>query len=315
MANTYIPPPNDKLSDFLEALVPVKYKGTDRFLDIVTWNLRWFHGRDPERVTRIVEIMDAISADIFVLQEVKEGSLTDVSTRLVASGAGHYETQYGTTGGDQRVAIMYDLDWIRAKSPIEELFGRGAVRTRDGKDAFPRLPLVGHFGCLSPGQDPYDFQLMGLHLKSQMGDGSPQRRLAASKLASWLTRDAAQVDSDVIMLGDWNAPPQAPEWRPIRTLETTKRAAFRTLNETGEISYLMYKNRASIGTRIDLAIVSTASLPRLHGRPQVIQWRSLVELLARSPSAREIESFIRELGTMVSDHMPLVARFYFAEPE
>jgi hypothetical protein len=77
--------------------------------------------------------------------------------------------EYGTTGGDQRIAVMYDLDWIRAKDDIEELFGKGTIIAGDGKDAFPRLPLYAYFTSLSVGGEPFDFQLAGLHLKSQRG--------------------------------------------------------------------------------------------------------------------------------------------------
>ena len=69
--------------------------------------------------------------------------------KLNRRGAGHYKVVYGTTGGDQRIAIMYDMDWISAKDDIVELFGRGSVMTGEGKDAFPRLPLWGYFLCKS----------------------------------------------------------------------------------------------------------------------------------------------------------------------
>jgi len=123
------PPPNDNLSNAFDrlGLVPPKYRGTDQLLDIVTWNIRFFHDQDRDRVKRIVNVLSELNADIIVLEEIKDQSLEVVAQELNRIEAGYYETAYGTTGGDQRVAIMYDLDWIRAKDDIHELFGKEKV--------------------------------------------------------------------------------------------------------------------------------------------------------------------------------------------
>jgi mRNA deadenylase 3'-5' endonuclease subunit Ccr4 len=145
----YIPPDNDHLSRAFEDLVPKEYKGTDRFLDVISWNIRWFNAGNRERVRKVVDVLNALNADIIVLQEIEENSLDLVAEKLRNGGAGDYKVKYGTTGGDQRVSMMYDLDWIRAKDDINELFGKRSVLTADGKDAFPRLPLCGYFTSLS----------------------------------------------------------------------------------------------------------------------------------------------------------------------
>src|ERR1700741_1381245 len=106
------------VSERINELVDQKYKGTDRYLDLVTWNIRWFHHRDPNRVRNVSEVLRVLNADIIVLQEIKEDSLEPVSEILGEAGAGNYEVAYGTTGGDQRVAIMWDLDWVRAKDDV-----------------------------------------------------------------------------------------------------------------------------------------------------------------------------------------------------
>lgn len=193
--------------------MPEKYRGTDQFLDIVTWNIRFFHDQDADRVKRIVNVLSELNADIIVLEEIKHQSLEVVAEELRRIEAGYYQTAYGTTGGDQRVSIMYDLDWIRAKDDIRELFGKGQVMV-GGKDAFPRLPLYSSFTGLTQ-EAPFDFQLVGLHLKSQRGGGEDQRERAAIELRNWLVNDAPMVDADVIMLGDWNEPPDSDTWQPF----------------------------------------------------------------------------------------------------
>lgn len=313
MKEKYIPPKNDRLSDGFDDIVPKEYRGTDRFLDIVTWNIRYFHDRDKKRVERVVKILNALNADIIVLQEILDGSLEIVADGLSKLGAGHYKTAYGTTGGDQRLSMMYDLDWVRAKSDIVELFGKGTVVTNKGKEAFPRLPLLANFICLSQVSHPFDFQLMGVHLKSQRGDGAAQRVLAAKKLSEWLVRDASKVDADVIILGDWNEPPDADTWKPLRKLEQQKKALFSALNDSGKISHLMYKTKSEFGSRLDLGAVSTAAFKQMKSKPDVVRWKSLDKLLETNPKGAEIKKFIQELSANVSDHMPVVTRFYWRE--
>jgi predicted extracellular nuclease len=257
--------------------------------------------------------LEGLNADVLVLQEIKGGSLDVVAEELAVSGAGHYTVEYGTTGGDQRIAVMYDLDWIRAKDDIEELFGKGTIIAGDGKDAFPRLPLYAYFTSLSVGGEPFDFQLAGLHLKSQRGGGESQRRMAAERLATWLAREAPLVDADILMVGDWNEPPNSNTWSPVHELENEGLALFSTINDSDSISHLYYKNMESIGSRLDIALVATAAATELAQNPEVVRWTSLDKLLARNPKAKEIKQYIKETSAALSDHLPMVTRYYFEE--
>ena len=312
-------PDNDHLSRAFEDIVPAKYKGTDRFLDVICWNIRWFNAGNNERVKKIEAVLNALNADIMVLEEIEQNSLDRVAEMLRDRGAGDYKVAYGTTGGDQRVAIMYDLDWIRAKDDIAELFGKRTVLTADGKDAFPRLPLCGYFTSLSQESDPFDFQLVGLHLKSQRSSGNiqdagkAQRMMAAERLKTWLVREASVLDADVIMLGDWNEPPDAEAWAPIRQLERDGLALFSEINDSDSISHLMYKNKENIGSRLDMAQVSISAASQLTGPTEIVRWKTLDALLKSDPGAAKIKKYIKEISKELSDHMPLVIRFYFLE--
>ncbi len=306
---------NDNLSDAFGDQIPEEYRGSDQFLDVVTWNIRYFHDRDQTRVARIAEVMNALNADIFVCEEILEGALDPVAQVLEKKKAGYYQTAYGTTGGQQRVALMWDIEWVRAKDNITELFGKGQITASDGKDCFPRLPLLGVFTSLTKSSDieanTFDFQLLGLHLKSQRGDGSEQRELAAKSLTQWLTDKAPLVDADVIMLGDWNAPPSSPAWRPFQELENAGKAAFQSINDEGSISHLMYKNKQNFGSRLDLEALSKSTVSQLAKPPEVVRWKGLDQLIASNPKGQAIKDYIAWLGMNVSDHMPVVTRFYF----
>lgn len=312
---------NDNLSRALDAVgaIPKDLRGSDKFLDVVTWNIKWFHDRDSRRVDAICKVLESINADVFVFQEIRNGSMDTVAQRLQDRGAGYYVAAHGSTGGDQRVSIMWDLDWIRAKDDIQELFGKGRVTTPDGKDAFPRLPILGNFTGLTLDPDlAFDFQLCGLHLKSQRGGGENQRELAADWLAHWFQHEAPKVDSDIIMLGDWNAKPSSEAWDVFRKLEQDGIAYFETINDKSAISHFYYKNKHDIGSRLDLVAVSMASSEQLVDKEsKVIRWTPLDKLLDSSPSAAQIKEYIHQIGgdskgrNGISDHLPVITRFYF----
>jgi endonuclease/exonuclease/phosphatase family metal-dependent hydrolase len=315
--NIYEPVENDNISRGFDALglIPEKFRGKDDFLDIVTWNIRYFHHYDTERLERISQILSVLNADIIVLQEILHGALEPVAQRLAALGAGYYQVEYGTTGGNQRVAIMWDLDWIRTKDDVKEIVKKKEVISTDGKDAFPRLPLWGYFTALSQleGYDPFDFQLVGLHLKSQRGGGGPQREKAGNWLANWLKNGGENLDADVIMIGDWNAKPSAKVWSDLQKMEDDGEVKFKSINNETDISHLYYKNKKNIGSRLDLATISIAAVEEVVDAPEIVRWKPLDDFLDTSPKAKEIKKFLKEISTDISDHMPVITRFYFEE--
>jgi endonuclease/exonuclease/phosphatase family metal-dependent hydrolase len=298
------------------AIVDKRFRGTDRYLDVVTWNIRWFNPRDPQRVANMVTVLSALNADVLVLQEIELGSLEEVAARLSDAGVGLYKVAYGTSGGDQRIAMLYDTEWVRAKDDIREIVGKREVVTRAGKDAFPRLPLWGYFTGLpvDTANESFDFQLVGVHLKSQLGDGvtdKEQRHKAAVWLARWLEGGAQEVDADVLIVGDWNEPPSADTWQPFADLEAERKVFFRKVNDDDAISHLMYRRKDDIGSRLDIKVASAAVGAFRRGDPKVVRWTTLTKLLAGHPSAAQIKQFIREVSRDLSDHMPVVSRFYF----
>ncbi len=315
MPTEYTPPSNDYLSMSIGTdLVPKRYRGTDKFLDVVCWNICYFHDKDQARVERIAGILGALNADIIVLEEVMEGSLEPVIQLLKQSGAGFYDAAYGTTGGQQRVAFLWDLDWVRAQDNIHELFEPGQFQTPDHKEVFPRLPLWAYFSCRSQNNHaPFDFQLVGLHLKSQLGGGDVQRKIAAQKLSEWLTRDASKLDADVALMGDWNQPPSASCWEPFRALEDQKKALFRGINKENEFSHLMYRNKNEYGSRLDLRVISVAAEDEIADKGGVVCWEPLSKLIASHPKAGLLKQYLADLKKDISDHLPVFVRFYYEE--
>lgn len=330
---------NDHLSAALADIVPEAQRGTDRYLDVVQWNIEWFGARKSEEKDKvrkglIYQILAALNADLFVFQEVAgpssdgryPGSLDDIAEALTASGAGNYAVYYTKAGGEQRVAMMYDRDWVRAKADVEELFPRNTHRTPDGKDAFAgRTPLYGYFTARAVGEaNPnapgggavgrkFDFQALGVHLKA-MGDGGPQRLASAKVLAEWLKKTAPMVDSDALILGDWNASPDDECWAPIHAMEGAG-VHFRQINDPSDFSYLWLANRQDkYVSRIDLTAMTLSSAQNVVGKAaEVIQWKPIEEVIATAGSltATAVRRVMEKLKEQVSDHLPTVSRFYY----
>jgi endonuclease/exonuclease/phosphatase family metal-dependent hydrolase len=313
--------PNDNISKSLEKLIgtlPKQYKDSDKFLDVISWNLRWFNHREEKRVDNICTILGYLNADIFIFQEVENGSLEIVKQKLSEIGAGFYETFYGTTGGGQRIAFMWDTDWVRAKDNITELFGKRQVLTGDNKDVFPRLPLWGHFLArpVDASKSGFTFQLVGLHLKSQMNDFSSQRKIAAESLAYWLQKDANDTDADSILIGDWNKNPIDADWEALHQMETAKKIRFKSINDSSDFSHLYYENKHNLGSRLDMAIVSTQAYKQMaKKKTEVIRWATIDDLISSvdSKTTVEIKKIFKAIKEDISDHMPLFCRYYSIE--
>ena len=80
----------DNISTLLDAkqLVPKKFRFTDKYLDVVSWNIRWFDASDGDRVKAIVDILAVLNADFLVLTEIADdGAMTEVCNQLAQAKA------------------------------------------------------------------------------------------------------------------------------------------------------------------------------------------------------------------------------------
>jgi endonuclease/exonuclease/phosphatase family metal-dependent hydrolase len=199
---------NDNLSRSFAGMVPQEYRDTDQYLNIVQWNIEWFGAqkskdKDKRRVEVVTDILEAFNADLFVFQEVAgpsqdgryPGVFDSIATELGTRGAGDYVVYYTKAGGEQRVAMMWDRDFIRSKTDVTDLFPRGTHKTPDGKDAFAtRTPLHGLFEARVGEAGRFDFQALGVHLKA-MEDGKGQRESSAKVLAEWMIASRTETEN------------------------------------------------------------------------------------------------------------------------
>ena len=317
----------DNISRLLDAgrLVPDRFRGTDRFLDIVSWNIRWFDHQDERRIEAIREVMSAINADIFILTEIAEdGALDEVVAGLKERKVGFYSAHYGTTGGQQRVALVWDRDWVRLKRDPVELFPENPLTiAEDGRkhEVFPRLPLWSFFEALSdrPDREGFTFELVGVHLKSQMPargqsgrGGIQQRQEAARRLANWLESPSEHFDEDVLIIGDWNAVPDESEWEVFRKMEKDGEIDFRSINPTGEVTHIARLNKSGpAGSRLDLHVITRSSEARRVKKEEgvVVKWQPFDHLASLTGPERDM--LFKAMKMNFSDHLPVASRFYF----
>ncbi len=321
----------DKISRYLDAkkLVPKRFQGSDEFLDIVAWNIRYFDHKDPDRIAGITDVLDTMNADVFVLTEIaKDGALDDVVDALAKRKAGFYSTFYGTTGDEQRVVMLWDRNWVRSKRPPLELFTDNPVTIAENgrkADVFPRLPVWGHFevAATSEAEEGFTFELVGLHLKSQMKPrdfkgtgryGIKQRTMAARKLADWLEAAEEHFDEDIIMVGDWNASTEKEEWEPIRALEKSAGVSFSRINDPKIPTHLARLNKSGGGgSRLDLHLITESAdavgVPNKMG--VVIQWSFFDDLAGLDKETRD--KLKAAMRLKISDHLPVASRFYLTD--
>lgn len=322
-------------------IVPKEFRDSDRYLNVVQWNLEWFGAaksasKDKRRRGVVLDILRALNADLFVLQEIagptsdgrRPGALDGIAEELTAMGAGEYVVDYTNAGGEQRVAMMWDREWLRAKDTVAELFPKGKYQTGNEKDPFAgRTPLYGYFTARVPdnqsggpgSSDKFEFQVLGVHLKA-MGDGAPQRRKSAEVLADWMTKEAPKIDADVMIMGDWNAPPSdKASWKPFHDMERAGKVTFEKINDPSDFSYLWLDNTTSkFVSRIDLTAMSAASLEQVSDVvAKAVRWKPIEEAIKETGSltAPRVREIMKELKETVSDHLPTATRFFFRPPE
>ena len=171
---------------------------------------------------------------------------------------------------------MYDMESVKASEDIKELFADEnlTVKVKDvDKAVFPRLPVASNFVVTD--KNPFDFNLVGVHLKSQRGGGDEQRKAAAQRLAKYIQSDAP--DEDIIIAGDWNSDPNEPKWKPILDLEAkdlVKFQGFNFVDPNMEGSHLSVGGRRS---KLDIvAVTAQAAKAVVKGEnAKVVEWTIL----------------------------------------
>jgi len=167
--------------------------GTDSTFEVVTWNIQNFPKMSSTSANYVVQIIMAVDADIFALQEIESSSYFDyVILQLNEQDSLYIWDGYRAIGAsyDVNLAYIYKNDLIQING-IYEIY-------EDDWFAFPRSPVVFELSY-----EDEDLVIVNNHLKSGGGTEDEERRLQASqKLQAFI--DSTYSDVKVILVGDLN---------------------------------------------------------------------------------------------------------------
>ena len=165
----------------------LNFKGTDKTLDIITWNIENYPKNDLTN-TYISQIIDSLDVDIIALQEITD----NVSfNELVNSLEGWSGYKSGGSSSDYQ-----ELAYIINTNKVEILSNPYTILNSYQYEFAYREPLV-----LECSYNNHHLTIINIHYKCC--DGSESRRLAASNLLYDYINSNLNSEK-VIVLGDYN---------------------------------------------------------------------------------------------------------------
>ena len=174
--------------------------GTDSTFEIVTWNIQNFPKENMVTADYVVQIILAIDADVFALQEIESSSYFDhIVNELNETDSRYSWDGYRANSASFNInlAYIYKTDILQFNS-IYEIYP-------DDWYAFPRRPLV--FELIYEEQE---LIIINNHLKAGGDTEDEERREEASqKLQVYI--DSLLADMEVILVGDLNDDIAEPE--------------------------------------------------------------------------------------------------------
>jgi endonuclease/exonuclease/phosphatase family metal-dependent hydrolase len=169
--------------------------GSDSTFEVITWNIEWFPKEGVTTVNYVSNILEALDADLYALQEISDTILFKQMLDSLEDYTGYFQSSWFAG-----LAYIYKTDEVTIND-IYEIY-----TTSEYWRPFPRSPMVIE---LSIGDD--DFIVINNHFKC-CGDGildiadpsdEETRRLDASNLLKEYI-DENFTNNKVVILGDLN---------------------------------------------------------------------------------------------------------------
>ena len=176
--------------------------GTAATLDVATWNIEHFGnsssgpGNDDLQFENVLAVMEAAEIDLWALQEMDiEADFDALVDALGAPYAGEWVAD--ETSFDIGYGFIYNTDVVQ----------RLAVQTilDDFSYEFAfRPPLLLRANILLPDTTVTDVRFIDIHAKCCSDNTSYNRRVAASEALKSYLDTFLQIDTDLLVLGDFN---------------------------------------------------------------------------------------------------------------
>ncbi|MBA2749392.1 MAG: trypsin-like peptidase domain-containing protein [Tatlockia sp.] len=278
------------------------FTGSPDFADIGFWNIEHFNGDVSEqRIARVSEVVARLTMDVLGLIEVEKEALDRLVLELGRQGLSYdYEVVDGS--GRQDLAILFDEDTTKAKlrpDLLRRYSNKFSQTTRDGKSAFPRLPLIAECEILEKqGTEPLRFLFMVVHLKA-FGDAVSQaRRRLASEILSEVIGDLRTTeDLPIILGGDFNDTLTSGN---LDALRDSPDLFTMTADDTTDPDAITYVGR-SHRSLIDHIITSRDVVPG--------------DIQGDDVAIVRLDNSISDFTQAVSDHVPIVFRMVYRDQE
>ena len=179
-------------------------------LRLASWNIRIFStgSRDDAELAQIADRLEPY--DLVAIQELRDEEVVDRTLQLLADRSHRFRAVISPPVGrgvKERYAFLYQPDKVQPLG-LERLYP-------DPDDAFIREPFWASFRA-----GEFDFTLVTIH--SIFGDSKRERRAEALLLDDIyrLVQGADPDEQDVMVLGDFNLPPDDPGFAALAALLT-----------------------------------------------------------------------------------------------
>ncbi len=181
------PPPKTEVVDTV---------GSAQTLEIATWNIENFPQQQatPKMVADLIASMDL---DFVAVQEIANTDAFDELISRLRGYTGVLSSHTYSNGSFQKVGYIFKEDLISIAG--------GTLLFKNDRFEFPRPPLQIIVTVNDGNATPFDVVIITLHLKAGRGANDRARRRAAMlTLEGYIRNTASSIDSDVVVLGDFN---------------------------------------------------------------------------------------------------------------
>ncbi len=271
--------------------------GTDKTLEIATWNIQTFPKRGDTTVVYVAKCIKAMDVDIVAMQEIKgKKAFLKVIRELNKIDKKNKWKGYRATTNKRwhvNLAFIYKANVIKVNK-IYSLFNRKDERYRY---IFPRYPLVMDFNY--KGQR---FILINNHLKAMRGEKNRmRRRKALAKLHQYIMKHFP--NDNVIVVGDMNDQLTDPKNLNVFTVFLKDKKDFEfadykiAADTLADWSYPYWKYRG----HIDHIIISNELYDEFENKNSDVKTIAIDKFMEGGDEARY---------QFITDHRPVAIKLY-----
>ena len=170
--------------------------GRDDLFEIASWNIKNFprQSATPKMVADLIASMDL---DVVAVQEIEDTAGFDELVLRLRGYSGVLSSHTYGNGNYQKIGFIYKTDLVSIESGT-------LLFPQDGYE-FPRPPLQVIVTIDNGSAPAFDLIAITLHLKAgRDADDRARRRAAMILLEEHVRTNSTAIDSDVILLGDFN---------------------------------------------------------------------------------------------------------------